>query len=547
MEYRQQSSFGQDLLRYTNILIQRWWVIVIAVLLAGVSAYVISKRTTPVYQAITTILINEAPATKTTDYTAIVTSERLAQTYSQLMSKTLVLEGVIEQLNLDLKVTDLDDNLFIQPIRDTTLIEVRYEDTDPERALEVANSLVAVFSEQNQELQSSRYLASKTSLETQLATIEGQIQKDADLYASLEDNEENLAERSRLDANLSQYRQTYAYLLQSYEQVRLVEAQSTSNIVQVEPATVPEKPIRPRTFTNTLMAVVVAGMLAVGGIFLFEALDDTLKGPDDVTSQIGYPVLGVIAKHDTEKNLPITHEQPRSPVSEAFRALRTNIQYASVDKPVKTILVTSPSPAEGKSTIAVNLGIVLAQNDRKVLVIDADLRRPKVHSLLKLVNTDGLSDLFVSNGVPIESHFKETCTQGLYALLTGKLPPNPSELLGSEKMRQILAEAEQYLDLVVIDSPPVMAVTDPAVMAPIVDGVVMVVKPGISQMAVIKQSVEMLQRGGVIILGFVLNEVDFRGSRNYYYKGYYYASKDYNHSTKTPNRFRAALKKWRKK
>jgi len=545
MDSIETTTFSEDIYRYFNIIWRRLWIIASLTILFGVSAFLISKRMTPIYQATTTVLINEAPATKTTDYTAIVTSERLAQTYAQLMSKQPVLERVISKLGLSLAPAQLKERIFIQPVNDTTLIEVRVDDPDPEQAALITNTLVEEFSKQNQELQASRYAATKNSLEEQLNRLNETIQKiETDLLA-LQDTGNNQTERDRLEANQAQNRQTYTYLLQSYEQVRLVEAQSTSNIVQVEPATVPVSAIRPKTFVNTLVAALIGFLLAIGGILLIEALDDTLKGPDDITSQLGLPVLGIIPKHEITEGAPITITHPRSPVTEAFRTLRTNIQYASVDRKIHSLLITSPSPAEGKSTVAVNISVVLAQNGRSTVVLDADLRRPRVHKVLGIPNLKGLSNLFVLNQFKLEDYLQSSSIENLRVLTAGDLPPNPSELLGSEKMQVILSTLKDVAENAVIDSPPVMAVTDSAVLAPKVDGVLLVMKPGETQLAIAKKTVEMLRRGDVHLLGVVLNEVNLRHSR-YYYKGYYYSGRYYLDGGKSERKKQVWFKKKRK-
>lgn len=523
------SSFADDLRGYLN-LIRRWlWLLVLVTLLCGAAAYGVSLRITPIFEAVTTVLINQAPSANTSDYTALVTSERLTQTYAQLMTKQPVLRGVIESQGLVVDVEELEKAITVQPVTDTTLIEVRVEDADAQQAAAIANELVAQFSTQNEALQSSRYAESKAALQQQLDQINEQIQLANTTVAALGNSAEDEAERDRQEANLAQYRQTYAYILQSYEQVRLAEAQSTSNVIQAEPASVPDKPVRPRKLLNTALAMIVGLLLSTGGVFLVDALDDTLKSPDDVVGKLGLPVLGVIARHEVEEGVPVTLAQPRSPVSEAFRSLRTNTQFASVDKPLKTLLVTSPSPAEGKSTVAVNLGVVMAQSGKKVLVVDADLRRPRVHRVLGLKNQLGISNLFVQAQPEIQKALQATAAENLVALSAGDLPPNPSELLGSEKMLQILELAKENAGLVIIDTPPVMAVTDSAILAPKVDGVLVVVKPGVTQMAVAQQTVELLLRGGANVIGVVLNDVNLVGRRSYYYKGYYYASRSYTH------------------
>jgi len=363
--------FSDELRHYIG-LVWRWvWLLILATILAGVSAYFVSKRMTPIYQASTTLLINEAPSTKTTDYSSILTSERLAQTYSEMLTKKPVLESVINNLSLSIEVKDLQKMVTVEMVRDTQLINIVVEDTNPVRASNIANELTKVFAELTSSLQASRYASSKENLEIQLTRIDEQIQAASDELASIPNVSANKSDRERLETMLTQYRQTYASLLQSYEQVRVAEAGSYSNVVPVEPATAPSNPIRPRVLMNTVLAMIVGLMLAVGTIFLIEALDDTIRGPDDITRTLKLPVLGLVLRHETQDGKLVTIEQPRAPVAESFRSLRTNLQYASVDFPIRTLLVTSPSPSDGKTTIASNLGVVLAQSGRKVVLIDA--------------------------------------------------------------------------------------------------------------------------------------------------------------------------------
>ncbi len=532
--------FSDELRHYIG-LIWRWvWLLILATLLAGISAYFVSKRMTPVYQASTTLLINEAPSTRSTDYTSILTSERLARTYSEMLTKTPVLESVISNMALNIEIKDLQKMVTVELVRDTQLINVVVEDTDPTRATNIANELVKVFAEQTSSLQASRYASSKENLEVQLARIDEQIQTTVDSLADLPDVSSNKAERDRLETVLTQYRQTYASLLQSYEQVRVAEAGSYSNVVQVEPATIPNHPIRPRVLMNTALAMIVGLMLAIGTVFLIEALDDTIRGPDDITRTIKLPVLGLILRHEVQNGKLVTIDQPRSPVAESFRSLRTNLQYASVDFPIRTLLVTSPSPSDGKTTIAANLGIVLAQSGRRVVLIDADLRRPRIHKVFNIPNRSGMSNIFVESPISLDGSLQKTETENLSIMPSGEMPPNPSELLGSGKMFEILSLIREQADVIIIDSPPVMAVTDSAVLAPRVDGVLLVVKPGVTKLAVAAQAVEQLSRVNANILGVVLNEVDFSKSRySYYqYKGYYYSYSAYYSEGKKKKRIK---------
>jgi len=597
----QNLTLSDDLRRYLGLLWNWAWLLILVTVIGGGIAYFVTSRETPLYQASTTLLINQAPGLSNNPYSDIVTSERLASTYSELLTKRPVLEGVEQRLGL--APGDVHPkNITVRQQQSTQLINVSVTDTNPERAAQIANALGVVFAEQNQALQASRYAESKSSLSDQLVNVDRQVQETTLALEALNEDPENAEEkgrlqtqlasyrelytnllqqyvladitpqsestlapgeeppltkeeiaaqlarvdelitqtnqalgdpggstetgleRDRLQTNLALYRQVYASLLQSFEQVRLAEIQSSSNLVQVEPAIVPTTPIGPNVTQNTLLAAAVGLMLAGGLVFLIEALDDTVKGPDDVTRHLGLPILGLIAQIDDQMDVdgPLAALHPRSPLAEAFRVLRTNIQYASVDKPINTLLVTSPSPKDGKSTISANLAVVMAQSGRQVALLDADLRRPSVHKKLLLSNRRGLSDLFVQPQVHLEGALRRSKFSGLFAISSGGLPPNPSELVGSEKMNEIIRKLHEEVDLIVIDTPPITAVTDAAVLAPRVDGVVLVLRPGDTKLALAKQAVEQLLRGGANVLGVVLNDADNRQSRyRYYYSGYY--------------------------
>lgn len=521
------APIGNELRQYIALL-RRWlWLLVLATVLAGGAAYLVSRQMTPVYEASTTVLIREASnSVNASDYQSIITSERLASTYAEMMKNTPILEAVREQVDPSMSVRRLRQSISVRPIRDTQLIEIDVEDTNPQRAANVANILVDVFSERNQEIQSARFASSKESLKSQLDGMERQIQDTRGALNEL-DGESESPERNRLETTLRQYEQTYASLLQSFEQVRVAEAQSTSGIVQVEPATVPLNPVRPRTLTNVLLASIVGLMLAVGGVFLYEYLDDTLKDPAFVTEALSLPILGLIATHETEGDAPIAVTQPRSPVTEAFRSLRTNIQYAGVDRRIRTLLVTSAEPGVGKSTVLSNFAVVLAQSGQNIVMIEADLRRPALHKRMNVPNRTGLSDLFVHEDMTLDYVIQQSQYASLSIITSGEKPPNPSELLGSAKMDQIVAQLQERFDRIVIDAPPLMAVTDAAVLAPHVDGVLLIAQPGQTKVPALQQTVKQLRHVGANVIGVVLNNVKLSDARyGYYYDGYYYAYED---------------------
>lgn len=519
-----------DLRQYIALLLHWAWLLILAAALAGAAAYFISSRQQPIYQATTTILIDEAPGTQQgNDYQSILSSERRARTYAQLLTTSPLLEAVIDELKLPYSTERLRDALSVQSVRDTQLIKLQVRDSDPQRAAQVANTLVQQFAAQTQQLQNARYGASKANLQEQIAQLEAQIQQTETQLARLGQTASERATRERLETTLAQLRQSQANLLQSYEQVRLAEAATTSSIVAVEPAQAPSEPVAPRVLLNTLLAAFVGLLLALGLVFLKETLDDSVKHPDQLKQAFDLPILALLPHSPTNQgHRPIVVEQPRAPVAEAFRTLRTNIEFAGVDRPLRSLLVTSPAPGDGKTHVALNLAAIIAQAGREVALVDADLRRPALHQRLALSNRDGLSELFIQPQPHLNGSLRKTEIPGVSAITAGKLPPNPAELLGSERLGTIFAQVRTRVDLIVLDAPPVIAVTDAVVLAPRVDGVLLVVRVGRTRMGALRQTLEQLQRAGAHVVGIVLNDAPLGRSRygyiyQHYYQAYQYA------------------------
>lgn len=346
-------------------------------------------------------------------------------------------------------------------------------------------------------------------------------------------SDNNNSSEARLQSTLTLYQQIYLNLINTREAIRLTRLQNTQSVNQVEPAMVPKNPIRPQPLNNALLAGVVGLILAAGIVFLIEYLDDTIKVPEDVERVMALPLIGYVAemqskgKDDAEVYVS---RQPRSPVSEAFRALRTNLEFAAVDRPLRTILVTGAEAGDGKSTIATNLAAIFAQGGKRVLLVDADLRRPRVHRFLGIHNRVGLTDLFrdVLDVQAVRQEWTDTNSKTLSVITTGSLPPNPTELLGSHKMDAILAELVSLVDVVVIDSPPSI-VSDAQVLAAKVDCVLMVVQPGKTHAGAARVTREQLDRAGAHVVGVVFNRIP--RSQGYYYGGYQYYSPYYSQNS----------------
>ena len=336
---------------------------------------------------------------------------------------------------------------------------------------------------------------------------------------------------SLLTSTQSIYQQIYVSILNQLESVRLANLQNTPNVVPIVAASVPEAPIRPKPLINAALAGIVALMLTSGILVLSETLDNTVKTSEEIEQLTGLSVIGYIADMKTksvDETGTYVSKQPRSWITEAFRTLRTNIEFASVNKPIKTILVTSSEPATGKTVISSNLAIIFAQKGRRVLLLDADLRQPQVHHLMNLKNHSGLTDLLLGTSSVKDVSNPFEGSDHLTVITSGSLPPNPAELLGSAKMEQILAEVGKVMDIVVIDSPPSM-LADAQVLAAKVDGVLLVIKPGKTQKAATKATIELLTRANAHIIGLVLNGIT-RDREEYYryydYKSYKYLTSD---------------------
>jgi polysaccharide biosynthesis transport protein len=334
--------------------------------------------------------------------------------------------------------------------------------------------------------------------------------------------------QNQIQTTLALYQQIYSNLLSSYENVRLARVRSTPTIMQIEPAPVPSAPIQPQPLRNALLGG-VSGALIMGAIaFLIEYLDDTLKTPEDINQHLGLPVLGLIGEMGKRKGRKskadggvYVAEYPLSPIVESFRTLRTNLDFAGIDTPIRTLQITSAGPSEGKSTVAVNLAVVMAQGERKVILLDADLRRPSVHRYLKISNRKGLIDL-LRDPANLAKVITEWGNPPIKVLTVGEIPPNPAELLASERMGKVLEELCGISDILIIDTAPSI-ITDPIVLSAKVDGVLVVIEPGSTKIGAAQVMMEQLNRAGARVVGVVLNPISRRHS-NYYTKYNYYSS-----------------------
>jgi len=503
-----------ELRRYFWV-IRRWlWLIVAWTLLGATIAFLVSSRMTPVYSGSTTLLVHQVPTTGMSDYTAVLTSERLARTYTQMLRGRPVLEVAIALLEMEETPDELAKRVRVKLIPDTQLILLSVEDTGPIKAALIANTIAKAFIAQIQALQAERYADSLARMQMQISELSALIEETQTRIDALQAQE--ATELARLETILAGYRSTYATLQQNYEQMRLTMAQAADNIILVETAQAPEKSVRPRTLVNTVLAAVVGAMLAVGAALVLEYLDDTIKTPDDVSRTLGLNTLGAIGRLARRGEELVMVAQPLSPIAEAFRVLRTNVRFSGVDRPLRTLLVTSPGPIEEKSIVLANLAVAMAQAGLSVVAVDADLRRPRLHQLFGLEpRHEGLTRALVggnTNGL-----LQPTQVEGLVVLTSGEVPPNPVEMLGSQRMQELLAELAQQVNVVLMDGPPVLPVADAAVLAQAVDGVLLVLEAGHTRREAARHAVESLRQVGANLVGVVLNAVPTYNGSYYYY------------------------------
>jgi non-specific protein-tyrosine kinase len=534
----QPASAETGILEYAYQLWRWAWVIVLTAALCAGSAYIFSKRTTPVYQTTMRLLVSNPPSQSSIDTTSMISNASLTQTYAQMLTDSPVLDRVITELGLKMASKDLAKVISVSVVPSTQIIEVKVEDTSPARAMHIADTLGTEFITRTLELQSERYRGTLTGLQKQMQDMSTQIYTTTTQIATAID----AGQKTQLETRLTQYQALYSSLDLNYQQARLAEAQTSTSVAVSQPAQIPGSPIRPKTMQNMMIAAVLGMLVAIGGIIIIEIMDDTIKDPEEVRRKFGLPILGVIARHTISEGKPITQEQPRSPVSESFRTLRTNITYAAVDTPLRWIIVTSATPTDGKTTVCANLGVVFAQGGKKAVVVDGDMRRPMVSKRFGLPERSGLSELFLTPLESLDGSVQATGVAGLNVVASGALPPNPAELMASKKMIEIMERLSVENDLVLVDTPPVLTVTDAAALAPGMDGVILVAKPGVTKMAAFKQALELLQGVGANVLGVVLNEVEPKSRRYGYYYHSYYSKDSYYYSADGTKKKKASKK-----
>lgn len=519
-----------------------WWLLVLLPLLAAGTAYAVSSRQQPLYRATATLLIKPGQGQGTDNVTAIRTGQSLAATYQQLVVTEPVLEPVIERLSLPYTADQLADKVSSSTVRDTQLLRVSASDTNPELAAEIANAVAEQFSafisEQELESSTSARQALQQLIDETQRQVEDTRQQIRDLEAAPQLSPEDQAQLDGLRIRLSQLETSLAGLLVQAQNLDLNAAALQNQVRVYVPATIPQSPYAPRTLFYTLLGAFLGGIIAVGAVGLLEYLDNTVKASLDFPALVGAPLLSVVGAvpklKDGRDQLFVLH-RPKSTVAESVRLLRANLEFAAAAKEITSLAVTSAGPNEGKSTITANLSIAMAQAGFTTVVIDADLRRPTQHKIFGIGNMRGLTTLLTHPEQPWQSAAVPVLGPYLSVIPCGPIPPNPADLLSLDRFKQLIDEINQAVDIVIIDTSPVLAVSDPLVIASRVDGVALVCRAGRTRIDALRRAAQTLTQGEVRLVGVVVNHQTGREGAGYYYyydKDYYGADADQTQTRK---------------
>jgi capsular exopolysaccharide synthesis family protein len=550
-----------ELKRYLAVIWKWSWMIALSVVLAAGFSYIATSRQPGIYQASAQLIVGQSYRSVNPDPQDFQTSTALALTYIQIAKTTPVLRGTLDALGLKMSPEDLRGRFRARLIPNTQLIELLVDDTDPERARTLANELAYQLTLQGPAAQQD--VGQREFIQRQADDLQKKIEEAqktiAELRSSMQvsvgarDVAAKQQQITSLESQISQWQQSYAGMLQ------LLAPRSPNYLSIVEPAQLPTRPYAPNVMMNVVLAAAIGLALSVGTVVLLEYFDDTLKHVDDVSNVLALPILGTLAKvgngrlgwrdrlkvllpktatpaddetddmdvvpesvngsNGAERSFPqlVALSASRSPEAEAYRVLRTNIQYNGVDKPIRSILITSSVAGEGKSFTAANLAVTMAHAGLRTILIDADLRRPSQHRLFNLANDVGLTDCLISQARPSE-FYQSTSVENLCVLTSGALPPNPATLLGSQRMRMLMQQLESESEVLIFDGPPCLPVADAAILASLVNGVLLVVDINRTSRKEAQRAKGIVSKVGAQILGVAVNRVALQHDYYYYYE-----------------------------
>jgi non-specific protein-tyrosine kinase len=515
-----------ELADYIRPLRKWWWLIVAATLVATVSSYLATRQQAPIYRTRTTLMVGTAIENPNPNGNEFWLTQQLANTYADIVQRDNVRNAVMQRLNLTWLPA-----YTAKVVPNTQLIELSVTDTDPQRAQLVAQLLseeligISPTGPGGDDQQRQQFISQQLDdLEVKIQETEDEISRKQSELANMF-SARQIADTQSQIAGLQNKKLTlqanYSSLLSSTQRGAL----NSVNII--ESAALPITPVGPNKGATILLAAAIGLLLAAGAAYLLEYLDDTLKNPDDVQKALGQTTLGAVprmADGATAGSELAILSNSQSIATEAYRVLRTNLQFAAIDRPLRTLMVTSPAPGEGKSRTVANLAAALAQAGKRVILIDADLHKPRLHRLFGLRNNIGLTTALLEARPALDGLIQDSAVPNLSVLTSGPLPPNPAELLGSARARELFAQLLERADMLLLDSPPTVALADAAILSTQADGVLLVLDAGRTRREVARRALEALNRVNARVLGTVINRMPLKGDGYYYY---YYSYENY--------------------
>jgi capsular exopolysaccharide synthesis family protein len=568
-----------ELLEYWKIIRKRLWLIVLLMAVSAASATYYSMQQVPLYRTTTTLFLNPASPSPLLPYYVTLSAKSLANTYAEFMRTRSFAQLVAQQMGDETTLGEVLGAISTQYVEDTQFFKISATHTDSEKAQKLADTAAEVFIAENiarQQAEQEQIQAQQSPVKEmerqQLQELQQSLQDELDYYGqqieklqmqiaeleskppSEEVDQRILTLRQELINNQSLRVEVLSSLAQTQASLSGGEASNVDTAVVVDAAPLPTTPLPQRTLQNILLALIASLGLGVGLAFLLEYLDYTVKTPEELDAVYGMATLGVIGviqggdHGDVRREQIVALTQPRSPIAEAFRSLRTNIQFASPEEPVRSLLVTSAGPTEGKTLTAANLAVSLAGGGSRVILVDTDLRKPRMHHLFDVPKEPGFTNLVIDQRDDLDGYLRRTAVENLMVLPCGTVPPNPAELLGSPRVAQVMEQLKEHADVVIYDSPPAATVTDAVVMSSRVDAVLQVVRAGGTRRDLVCQGRAILEKVGARILGPVLNRVslsDLGYYSYYYYYGYY--RDGHERESEEPSGLRRLLpRRWRR-
>jgi non-specific protein-tyrosine kinase len=499
-----------DVRRILALIVRRAPIVIACTLVAAIAALGATSFMSKVYEARATLIVGQSLNGVNPDYTQLLASQSLATTYATVATTRPNAEAVVGKLGLTVTPDDLLKHVTADSPFESTIVNISASDGDPARAAAIANAFADQLVASSPAV-SGHQTGVGTSIQEQIASTQRQIkatqtQIDQLSSASTPPTTAAVATLTALQDRMASLEGTYATLLAA-------SASNASNAISViEPAIAPGSPVSPRPVVNLLGGALLGFLIGLGIVLVLMRLTDSVDDPDQIRELTGLSTLGMVGRmrggsDRSEIYRLATVLYPRSSAAEAYRSLRTNLDFASVDQPLQSLLITSSVPGEGKTVTAANLAVACAQAGRRVVLVDADLRKPGAHALFDLPNEQGLTTLLRDQSIEAVMVAQNTEVGGLHVITSGPTPPNPSELLGSQRMRHTLERLVRRWDLVILDSPPINAVTDPAILSSITDGTLLVVDAQKAHPKGLRQAYESLGRASSRVLGAMLNRV----------------------------------------